>query len=118
MEIGFILFKRYLPSFDVSPGKSLNPKPLYQPSVFLLGDGDDRPMTGSKLTLGGGVPHEGEMLQVSTLTKLVMAVGITVVHQYPFAAINKWEDTASLNRKLSQLLQMPPLHLPRTGDMG
>ena len=75
-------------------------------------------MTGSELTLGGGVSHEGEVLQVSTLTKLVMAVGITVVHQYPFAAINKWEDTASLNRKLSRLLQMPPLHLPRTGDVG
>lgn len=61
-----------------------------QALAFFLGNLDDRAMSRCEISFGWSILHILEMGKVA-FAKLVIAIGIAVVHENIFIAANQWE---------------------------
>ena len=85
---------------------------LTEQTILLgLGDGDDGSVTRCELTLGLGVLHELEGLEVFGAAELVVTVAIAVVHDDPRLTIDGFTYTNTLDGFLG-LLYVAVEHLP------
>ena len=84
---------------------------LLQFAAFLRGDLDNRAMAGCECSLGLGIGHMSEGAQVGGACKLIMPLGVTVIHQAPVSSY-EGEHTCSFHIVLGLLaesIQQGPL---------